>query len=413
LETSNGMITRKKIQAEEYKNLPAEPGVYLMRDAEGRLLYVGKAGSLKRRVASYFERPHELRIQKLVSEIAFIEYEITPSALEALILESHLIKTLQPPYNILDKDDKSYLWIEITGEEFPRVLLVRGTAPQGVKSKRFGPFVSGSSARVAYGLIRKIFPFNIHRSDEIGKMTRPCFDHQLGLCPGTCIGAVSKEDYASTVKHVTQFLGGKKRQIVRELKKEMAEASKELEFEKAGKLKRQIFALEHIKDTALIDTNELPPSDSRTYRIEGYDISHISGTSAVGSMVVFMGNEPDKNEYRKFRIRTITQADDTGMLKEVLRRRLNHSGWPLPGLFLIDGGVGQVNAVTEVLESFGMKIPVVGIAKGPKRKKNEFIGLSAGRQGIPPGFNPKTLIKVRDEAHRFAVSYHRKLRSKI
>jgi excinuclease ABC subunit C len=410
------MTTRKKIQVKGYRNLPTEPGVYLMRDAEGRLLYVGKASSLKRRVASYFERPHDVRIEKLVSEIAFIEYEETASALEALILESHLIKTLQPPYNILEKDDKSYLWVEITHEAFPRVLLVRGTAPQGLKSRRFGPFVSGSSAKVAYHLIRKIFPFNIHSVVEVRpqdaprsdlNQQRPCFDYQLGLCPGTCVGAISKEDYAKTIKHIVQFFDGKKRQIVIELKKEMTEASDKQEFEKAEKIKRQIFALDHIKDTALFDTDNLPPSDSRTYRIEGYDISHISGTSAVGSMVVFIGNDPDKNAYRKFRIRTIAQSDDTGMLKEVMRRRLKHSEWPIPDLMLIDGGQGQVNAVAEVVESCGIKVPIIGIAKGPGRKKNEFIGR------IPVGFDPKTLIHVRDEAHRFAVSYHRKLRSNI
>ena len=196
----------------------------------------------------------------------------------------------------------------------------------------------------------------------------------------------------------------------------MKAASAALEFEAAEKLKRQIFALRHIQDVALISSDA--PLFSTGYRpmansrIEGYDVSNISGTSAVGSMVVFCGGKPDRTEYRKFKIRTITGSNDFGMLKEVLRRRFRHPaakggfGWALPDLVLIDGGRGQVNAAEEVLSETGLKIPVVGIAKGPERKRNDIIGF------LPKGFDKRTLILVRDEAHRFAIQYHKKVRAR-
>ena len=194
----------------------------------------------------------------------------------------------------------------------------------------------------------------------------------------------------------------------------MKAASKNLEYEKAAMFRKQLFALAHIQDIALLKDAELPSALLATprvpVRIEGYDISNISGTSAVGSMVVFQGNEPDKNEYRKFRIRTIHQSDDTGMMREMLRRRFKHTppagGWPLPHCILVDGGKGQVHVAEEVLKEAALRIPVVGIAKGPTRKKNEVVG------GIPAGVSLPTLIRVRDEAHRFAISYHRALRGR-
>lgn len=189
----------------------------------------------------------------------------------------------------------------------------------------------------------------------------------------------------------------------------MGEASRKLNFEQAEKLRRQTFALQHIQDIALINDNQFGnwklKIENSAKRIEGYDASNISGTSAVGSMVVFEEDKPNKSEYRKFKIRTIVGQNDIGMLKEVLRRRF-YNNWLLPDLILIDGGRGQMNVAKEVLDEFGFKIPVVGIAKGAKRKKNEFVG------EIPEEFNKSTLIKVRDEAHRFAIGYHKSLRGR-
>ncbi len=404
-----------------YKRLPESPGVYLMKDSAGRALYIGKAGNLRRRVSGYFERPHDLRLERLVGKIRKIDYRKTDTALEALILEAQLIKKLSPPFNIREKDDKSFLYVETTKERFPRMFLVRGsTKPSG---QRFGPFTSASNIRQALKILRKIFPFSVHPSTKLGagefskkngwfypeRSRRACFDYELGLCPGTCIGAISREDYMKNINNLKLLLAGKKKRILDNLRKEMATASKNLEFEKAEKLRRQIFALQHIRDTALINEESFGNWKLETgnfaQRIEGYDISNISGTSAVGSMVVFVGEQPDRNEYRKFKIRTIAKSDDTGMLREILRRRLRNN-WLLPSLILIDGGKGQVNTANKVLEEFGLKIPVVGIAKGPKRRKNEFVGK------IPAGAKKKTLINVRNEAHRFALGYHKKLRGR-
>jgi excinuclease ABC subunit C len=409
-----------------YKKFPETPGVYIMKDVDGRVLYVGKAANLRRRVSSYFERPHDVRIQTLVTKIARIDFEQKDTALEALIREAELIKTLTPPFNVREKDDKSFLYFEITREKFPRVLLVRGAgviaaggkgghvvAPQG---RRFGPFTSASSAREALRILRKIFPWSTHDADEIGRMKRPCFNYEIGLCPGTCVGLITHEDYMKNIERLKLFFEGKKKSIVKALEKDMKAASKKQEFERAEALRRQMFALQHIRDTALISDNDTlvavggvaavggSPALRPGYRIEGYDISNISGTSAVGSMVVFEDGEPNKNEYRKFKIRSIFQPNDVGMLTEVLERRFARSDWPMPDLVLIDGGLAQVNAARRVLLRALIKTPIIGIAKGPKRDRNDIIGL------IPKGVQKTTLIKVRDEAHRFAISYHKVLR---
>ena len=403
-----------------YKSLPETPGVYIMKDADGRVLYVGKAGNLRRRVSSYFERPHDVRSQTLVSKIARIDFEQKDTALEALIREAELIKTITPPFNVREKDDKSFLYFEITREKFPRVLLVRGAgvAAMASEGKRYGPFTSASSAREALRILRRIFPWNTHDPDEIGKMKRPCFNYEIGLCPGTCVGAITHEEYIKNIERLKLFFEGKKARIIRGLEKDMKAAAKHQEFERAEALKRQMFALRHIQDTALIsDSETLVMPGTRGggpaaggaglkdgYRIEGYDISNISGTSAVGSMVVFEDGEPNKNEYRKFKIKSIFQPNDVGMLKEVLERRFARTDWPMPDLVLIDGGLAQVNTARRVLLRAGIKIPIIGIAKGPKRDRNDVIGL------VPKGVQKATLVKVRDEAHRFAIAYHKVLR---
>ncbi len=407
-----------------YKNFPDTPGVYLMKDGDGRVLYVGKAGNLKRRVSSYFLRPHDARLERLVSEIRSIDYRETDTAIEALILEAELIKKLSPPFNVREKDDKSFLYVEIAKGKFPRVLLVRGRDAEN--GARFGPFTSASSIREALKILRRIFPWSNHtekqeaRSKKQGaEKTRPCFEYELGLCPGTCVHAISQSDYRKNINNLKLFLGGEKKKVVRNLEKEMAAASKHLEFEKAEKLRRRMFALQHIHDVALINESEIEnwklEIGNSAKRIEGYDISNISGTSAVGSMVVFENGEPDKNEYRKFKIRTVVGSNDVGMLKEVLHRRFiratpgsatGKDNWPLPNLILIDGGRGQVSAAKAVLLETMLKIPVIGIAKGAKRKRNDIIGF------VPTWTDKKTLVRVRDEAHRFAIGYHKKVRGR-
>lgn len=407
-----------------YKNFPQTSGVYLMKNRKSEIIYVGKAGNLKKRVSSYFLRPQDGRISKLVQEIVKIDYRKTDSVIEALILEAELIKKYTPQFNIKDKDDKSFLYAEITKEEFPRVILVRARDFKKESGACFGPYTSATSIREALKIIRKIFPYSLHKfggatsGKKRGRISenpkRPCFDYELGLCPGTCAGLINRKDYLKNIKNIKLFFSGQKKRILKNLEKEMKEAAKNLEFEKAKKLRGQIFALRHIQDTSLINTDDFDNPSRNTgersvdTRIEGYDISNISGTSAVGSMVVFTNEKLDKNEYRKFKIKTIFQNNDTGMLREVLSRRFSRykGDWLLPNLVLVDGGKPQVNVAKKVLKDCGLKIPVAGIAKGSERKKNEFHG------AVPKWTDKNTLIQVRDEAHRFAIAYHKKLRGR-
>ncbi|HEY4498207.1 MAG TPA: UvrB/UvrC motif-containing protein [Candidatus Paceibacterota bacterium] len=408
------------INEDKIANFPESPGVYLFKGVKGQVLYVGKAGNLKRRVSSYFRRAHptsprlrgasDSKIERLLAETRKIGFIKSDTAIEALILEAELIKKFVPLYNTREKDDKSFLYVVITQEDFPRVLLSRGKVLPAVVLAKWGPFTSASNIRAALKILRRIFPFSVHDPKRVGKFTRPCFDAQIGLCPGTCIGATGKTEYRKNIKNIRFFFQGKKERILRSLEREMKEASKKLQFEKAESLRHKIFALQHIQDIALISEGEVEnwklKIENSAKRLEAYDISNISGTSAVGSMVVFHGSKPVKEEYRLFRIRTVRQTDDVGMLKEVLRRRFKHEEWPYPEVILVDGGKPQVNAAKMVLGEFGLRLPIVGLAKGPKRRKNDIIG------AIHKGVSQETLKRLRDEAHRFAITYHRKLRSK-
>lgn len=390
-----------------WSKMPETPGVYLMRDAKKRLLYIGKAANLRRRVQSYFTRPHDARISKLVSLIRRIDHKRTETALEALILEAALIKKHQPPYNVQEKDDTSFLYVVFTKEKFPRLILTRGKEVRKSRGDIFGPFLQGGSVREALRLLRRIFPWSIHNPAEIGTFKRPCFEYELGLCPGTCVGLADAKEYAANIRHLKLLFKGKRPAILRELARAMKAASKKEEFEKAAMYRRQLFALKHIQDIALIKDGEftLPPAPTRALRIEGYDVSNISGTSATGSMVVFRGDRPEKDEYRLFKIHSLHTPNDVGMLREVLTRRFKNN-WLLPDLLLIDGGKGQVNAARAAMKDAGLSIPIVGLAKGPTRKRTDLVG------DVPKGVSLRTLTRVRDEAHRFARSFHIRLRSK-
>lgn len=400
-------------------SLPDTSGVYFYYDERGTLLYIGKATSLKKRVGSYFTKAHDRRIADLVSKIARIEYMETPTVIEALVLEANQIKKYQPFYNILERDDKSFLYLVITKEDFPKPLLVRGLDLGKMDKKKFkaiyGPYTSSRSLKIALDLIRKSIPWSTCESPTQPRLkpwsTRPrsCFYRHLGLCPGVCTGEISKRDYAKIIRQLMLFFEGKKEKIVLQMKREMQAAAKQLDFERAAKLKRRVFALTHIQDVALISKEEIGNVLSR---IEAYDVSNISGTSAVGSMVVFENGKPAKSEYRKFKIKTVKGSNDVAMMEEVLRRRLGND-WPLPELMVIDGGKGQVWRVQDVLDEMGLKVPIVGLAKGYDRKQDVLVldeSNSALKRVVTA--NKEILQRARDEAHRFAVSYHRKLRGK-
>jgi excinuclease ABC subunit C len=429
------------------RRLPDSPGVYFYYDVDGNLMYVGKATSLRRRVTSYFRAAGDgrgARIAELVSKIARIAYVETPTVIEALVLEANQIKAHKPPYNVLSRDDKSFQYLAVTNEPFPRPLVVRqldlereGVNPFDARLSEaarrkylavFGPYTSGLSLKRALALVRPSIPW----SACVPGQKRPCFDRQLGKCPGVCVGAVSRGDYRKTVRDLLLFFQGRKPLIVRSLKREMARAADRLEFERAAALRGRVFALEHIRDVSLItkEDAELPFSRERADdylnlngRIEAYDISNISGTSSVGSMVVFEDGKPAKDQYRKFRIKTVRGANDFASMEEVLRRRLNRTAWPLPVLMVIDGGEGQVAVARRVLEEVfshplqptphSLLPKLVGIAKGFDRKQDRLVyDRSDAELGRAVARGKEIFQRARDEAHRFAVSYHRTLRSK-
>ncbi len=400
--------------------LPDEPGVYLMKDAQGGVIYVGKATSLKRRVTSYFQKAHDARIAEMVSQIRKIDYHVRPTVIEALILEANLIKYFWPKYNILSKDNKSFLYLVITKEEFPRPLLIRGTQLDEKASKQykavFGPYTSPRSLRAALDLVRKAFAWTTCTPG----MKRPCFYYHLKQCPGVCIGVADKKAYQKTIRDLIRFFEGKKDGILKDYRKQMKEASKARHFEEAAAFRNKIYFLEHIQDVAILKKEDDQVDKLREGeavvnlfgRIEGYDISNISGTSTVASMVVFENGAPAKSEYRKFRIRSVSGTDDFASLRETLIRRFRNS-WRKPDLILIDGGHGQVNISTATVREIGLGIPVIGIAKGAERKRNDLICDPNHLDLCKLCEQYKDLlIQVRDEAHRFAIAYHRKVRSR-
>ena len=390
---------KKKIE-EKIEKLPNSPGVYIFKNKEGEIVYIGKAGKLTKRVKSYFLDSADPRAKRMVKDVFNIDYKTTETVIEALILEAKLIKKHEPFYNIKQKDDKSFLYVVITDEKYPRVILKRGREKKDGRLV-FGPFVSSSAIRQALRIIRKIFPYNTHTEKQLKRMKRPCFYYQIGLCPGACADDLNREEYMEDIKNIELFFEGKKKQVLKSLEERMNQASESQNYEKAQKLKKQINSINHIYDTALITPPEL---EEEKMRIEGYDISNMGGKLATGSMVVFKGSRPQKREYKKFKIKTVKSTDDIGMMREVLERRFDNS-WELPSVMLVDGGKAQVALARSVLDENGLEIPVVGIAKGEKRNKNELVGDKVG-------VKKKTLIKVRDEAHRFAQKYHKKLREK-
>jgi len=408
--------------------LPASPGVYLMKDASGGILYIGKATSLRSRVASYFVRPADARIAKMVTLIARIDHLPTPTAVEALILEAKLIKKYQPPYNVMEKDDKSFVHLAFTREPFPRPTLIRGhelvRLPKRGFLRTFGPFHSAATVQAALDVLRRSFPWTLCRPPSPARPSgRPCFYRHLGLCPGVCTGEITAAAYRRIIGQLMRFFAGGRRSVIKGLEKDMRAAARAQRFEEAAAIRNRLRALEHVQDIAVLKREDAALEEFIDIfgRVEGYDISNLSGQDAVGGMAVFVDGRPRRSEYRRFRIRTVSGPDDTAMMAEVLRRRFARSGgaagkkgsWPPPDLLLIDGGAGQVNAARAVIGSFGLHLPVIGLAKGPDRKRDELVydrrDHELGR--LAAAFRP-LLQRVRDEAHRCAVAYHRQRRAR-
>src|SRR3990167_2859494 len=361
------------------KRIPDSPGVYFFLGKNKKVLYIGKATSLRDRIRSYFVKElSTLRsplVASMVTQAVFVDWRETDSVLEALLLEASLIKTYKPKANTDLKDDKSFNYVVITDEEYPRVLVIRGkNLNEAPKSKKvFGPFPHGLQLQEAMRLIRKIFPY---RDKCALGQKRPCFSAQIGLCPGVCGGAVTKQEYRRNIRHVVLLFEGKKKQLIVALNKEMRAAAGAEEFEQAKELQRQMYALQHIQDISLIkdEYRSTTLTAGRPYRIESYDIAHLQGSAAVGVMTVVEDGAAEKSQYRKFKIKSAKAGDDPGALKEILSRRLGHDERPLPRIIVVDGGAAQINAARRVLAEYSMSIPVGGGVKDEEHRPRHIIG---------------------------------------
>ena len=398
--------------------LPTKPGIYRFFGARNEVLYIGKATSLKERVRSYFSKDlnkmRGVQIGAMVLQARKIDWQTTDSVLEALLLEASLIKKWKPKYNTKEKDDKSFNCVVITNELFPKVLVIRKREidfnelrARNYKLKTiFGPFPNGGALRDAMKLIRKIFPFR-DKCNPVAKNLKPCFERQIGLCPGVCTGEISSVDYKKHIKLLSLFFEGRKKTLLSEIKKNMKQSAKEQKFEEAQRLKKILFSLEHIQDIALIK-REPEAFNENVFRIEAYDIAHISGKQMVGVMTVIENGEVKKSDYRKFKISGFSKANDTGALSEVLRRRFNHPEWKFPNLVVVDGGRAQLNIAHNIAKEVDIKIKIVSVVKDEKHRAREIFGdinIWKGRE--------RQIFLANSEAHRFAIKYHRELRDKI
>lgn len=398
-------------------NIPDKPGVYIFKDSQGRPLYIGRATFLRDRVKSYFApdliETRGPRIVDMVTRAAKLTFEKTDSVLEAIILESNLIKKYQPKYNVDERDDKSSLFIVITAEEWPRVFTVRERDwNKGVASssheisfavkKIFGPYPHAGLANESLKILRKIFPFKDKKSRD---PRHEAFYKAIGRSPKDEDESAHKE-YLVTIRNLILFLEGKKTVVVRRLFNEMKTHAKNLEFEQANKVKRTIYALKHINDIALIKKTALKVGEvAGAGKMEAYDIAHLSGTNTVGAMVVSVGGELQQKEYRTFKMSRDTN-NDLANLVELLSRRLNHSEWTYPDLIVVDGNENQKHAAEAVLSARRINIPVVAVTKDEKHKARNILGNFDDR--LRSG-----ILALNAEAHRFTIKYHRKRRGMI
>lgn len=415
------------------KKLPDSPGVYFFlgqykknkkEGKEREILYIGKAVSLKSRIRSYFAKDiaitRSFLIESLVEKIKDIKVRETDSALEALLLEAELIKKHQPKYNTREKDDKSFNYIAITDEDYPKIILIRGKDLEqkareekvDIKKKRindykdiYGPYPHGGQLKEALRIIRRIFPF----LDEKSKNSyNERFYRQIGLSPDTSSNE-ARYEYKKTIDHIKLFLEGKKRRLISTLEKEMNEEAQKHNFEKASEIRNKIFSLRHIQDVALIQNNKEESKESKTdFRIEAYDISHISGKFVVGVMTVLENDEIKKSDYRKFKIKIDPGINDTKALKEVLNRRLKHSEWKIPNLIVVDGGLAQKRVVELALKENKIQTLVCAVTKDLKHRPKNIIGDSKFISKLR-----NQILQANAESHRFAVAYHRQLRDRI
>lgn len=437
---------------EKIAMFPKSPGVYLMKDAEGRVLYIGKARELRSRVASYFQESADLlrsrgpeiaHMAGLVADVDFLECE---TEVEALLTENRLIKDTQPPFNERLRDDKSFPYLEITtGEDFPGVFVTRKPRTRGVKL--FGPFTNVAGLRDAVNALQKVFKFRtceleIRDDDDRRRFFRPCLLHAIQQCTAPCAALVSKEAYRDDIRRLIKLLGSKRSVLMRQMTREMHAAAQERRYEDAARLRDRIRAIETLALSGDVERDVQPEvfyidpragleelqkvlNLSDTPRIiEGIDIATLQGDDSVGSLVCFIDGRPFKGGYKRFRIRSVLGMDDYAMIREVVARRYRHAAIAeelFPDVILIDGGLGQLHAALEAFERLaraidaeggpGLKPPmVISLAK-----REELIYAQARSEPIRLARNNpalRLLQQVRDESHRFGQHYHKLLRSK-
>lgn len=423
---------------EKVKQFPTTPGVYLMKDSHGRVIYIGKAVNLRSRAGSYFnaQAAVDRRTADLVPEIADLDFIATESEVDALLLEARLIKDVQPRFNTELKDDKTFPYLEIhLREEFPRVEFTRKPRPRG--TVLYGPFTNARKLRAAISVLQKIFRFRncslkIKSSEEQWRWFRPCLLASINQCTAPCNLRVTRDEYRRDIRRLRLFLEGKKDRLFRALEREMQAAAKELKFERAARLRDQIKSLKNLqlrgdlKAHAQPEVFQIDPKKgvrglqkvfeltTPPRRIEGLDIAHLQGGETVASLVQFIDGLPFKPGYKRYRIRTVEGVDDFASMREVVARRflrLMESGEPFPDLLLVDGGKGQLSAVMASLASINAGPPLV--CSLAKREEEIFLpGESAPRVLSRHSFALRLLQFVRDEAHRFAQQYHHLLRKK-
>lgn len=409
--------------------LPDAPGVYFFVGAKHEVLYVGKATSLKDRVKSYFSNTlataRGVHMVRMIDMAKKVDVRTTESVLEALILESKLIRELKPPFNSRDKDDKSYNYLVITlGEAFPRLRTVRGkeltqkvaefqhiAKEEGggdVEPLVYGPFPHAGQFKEALKIIRNIFPFydTAHPVEHLRsrKDKKLLFNESIGVYPPS---SITQKEYARTVRYITTLFDGKMKRLMKDMERDMHRFAKREEFEKAGEIKRQLFALQHIEDVSLIRRENKHGTGVEGYRIEGYDIAHLGGKNTVGVMTVLEDGEVKKSEYRSFTIRSAAEGSDVGALKEMLERRFAHPEWKYPRLIVVDGGAQQVRVAKETLRNYGIVIPIVAVTKDARHRARTLQGPIKVRTD-----HHEEIVRVNAEAHRFALAVHTKKRSK-
>jgi excinuclease ABC subunit C len=411
---------------EKLKALPNKPGVYLFKDKNKVIIYVGKAKSLRKRVASYFSRSPELKTGILLERLHDIDYVVAGSEMDALILEDELIKKYKPRFNISLRDDKAYPYLKLTvQEQWPRLFLARRKEKDG--ALYFGRF-EGRMVREVIRQVKKLFPIRWCKESPLRLRQQPCLYYRIGSCSAPCINKISHADYLALLQGIVLLLEGKMGRALDKLKKEMSKASDKQDYERAAYLRDRIKVLEKMLEAKdlkkapaprrLAEIDELKSKlklKKAPMRIEAFDISNIQGSDIVGAMATFYGGLPLKNDYRRFKVRSLGgKPNDVAAIYEVVRRRYSASlakKLPLPDLVMVDGGIAQVNAGARGLVESGVKkLTIIGLAK-----REEKIYLPKGKKPLALAKTSaalQLLQRIRDEAHRFAITYHREKRSK-